>query len=383
MRKPVSFPLQTRVTAMPSAATQRGNVLVGSLALLLALAAGGGAGYLWLQSQQVQAEAALVARQTETRITDLARNLENTERARKDAEASVEALRAGLDALRNGRADIDEKLAMVDQRLVAVTQGPSRVDWLLSEVVQYVTLAERRLSLSGDVQGGVALLEAAEQAVAAMGEPSSRTLRQAILDDLARLRLAEAGQIDTEQLFLRLNSLKKQVVELQPSRLSFRMDPVAEPTPEIVPEGAFAAFWYKFTSFLQSLYRYRDFGDEKPQISVFADPAMRFQVQQSVISLLDQAQLAVLRGETRVYAVSLADARDRIQRYMRSDTPTGEAVLTEVTALQETAVKQAVPDIAASLAALNVFRQAWEKGRGAREAATLKLMDASLKRKSP
>jgi uroporphyrin-3 C-methyltransferase len=382
MRKSVS-PFPQTLVSLPTANAQRGNVLVGSLALLLALAAGGGAGYLWLQSQQLQAEAAVNASQTETRLNDLSRALQTAEQARKDAEASVQALQAGLDALRHERADIDEKLALVDQRLVAVTQGPTRVDWLLTEVVQYVTLAERRLSLSADVRGGVALMEAAEQAVAAMGEPSSRSLRQAIIDDLARLRLAESGQVDTEQLVLRLNSLKKQVVDLQPSRLSFRMDPVAEPAPERVPEGALAGFWYKFTAFLQSLYRYRDFGDEKVQLSEIADPAMRFQVQQSVLSLLDQAQLAVLRGETSVYALSLAEARDRILRYMRSDTPTGQAVLAEVTSLQETAVRQAVPEIASSLAALNVFRQAWEKGRGVREAAALKLLDAPARRTSP
>ena len=246
-----------------------------------------------------------------------------------------------------------------------------------------MTLAERRLSLSADVRAGVSLLEAAEQAVAAMEEPSARPLRQALIDDLARLRLAQAGQVDTEQLVLRLNALKKQVVELQPSRLSFRMDPVPEPAPEVMPEGALAAFWYKFTAFIDSLYRYRDFGDEKVEISVFADPRMRFQVQQSVVSLLDQAQLAVLRGETSVYTLSLAEAQDRIRRYMRSDTPTGETVLKEAKALHEMAVRQAVPDISESLMALNVFRQAWEKGRAAREAAALKLLGAPDREKTP
>lgn len=383
MRQTALLPQSLPTSSVLNRSIQGGNVLVGSLALLLALAAGGGAGYLWMQGQEARVESGRVLGQLESRVTDLGRALEASERARKEAEARVESLRTGLEEVRGERADIDEKLALVDQRLVAVTQGPTRVDWLLTEVVQYVTLAERRLSLSADVQGGVSLLEAAEQAVAGMGEPSVRPLRQALTDDLAALRLAAADQVDTEQLILRLNTLKKQVIELQPSTLSFRMDPVPEPAPEVMPEGALAAFWFKFKAFIDSLYRYRDFGDEKVEISVFADPRMRFQVQQSVISLLDQAQLAVLRGEPEVYALSLTEAVDRIQRYMRSDTPTGEVVLTEAKALRAVAVRQSVPDISASLSALNAFRQVWEKGRPTREAAAQKLLETAAKRKAP
>lgn len=363
-----------------SIAPTRGKSGVSSvavLALLLSAGALGASGFLWWQNQQ-----ALAAQQT--READLQDRLFNVTHQLDQARAQLGQYSGEQKALQTQVADLSaqrdllqQKMEAVDQRIIKVMQGTARIDWMLAEVVHLVTVAERRLSHLGDVRGALSLLESAEKVVAAMEEPLARALRQALVNDIQNLRNAQGQVIDTEGLLLRINSTKQQVLALQPPRPTFRSEPVVLDESAPALDNGFELFWYKVKTFVGSLVRFQK--NKEPLMSVAVDPQARFYLQQSILLLLDQAQLAVLRGEPSTYTLSLQETTDRVQRYLRVDTQDGERLLRELKDLSQHPVKQTVPTISESLLALDAFRQAWEKGRSARDAAAERLQQAAQK----
>lgn len=368
-------PAKSITPAAPTSARSGRLIGVSVLSLILSGGALGAAGYLWWQQQQQ-----LVAQQG--READLQASLYSVSGELGTAKQHLnqfanqqKQMQEQLGDLSAQRDLLQQKVDMVDQRIAKVVEGTARIDWMLGEVVQLVTVAERRLSLLGDVSGALALLESAETVVKAMEEPQARALRQALIDDILSLRSAQSAVIDTEGLLMRINSTKQQVAALEPPRPTFETEPVVLPPAMQQADTGFALFWYKVKSFVSSLVRFQK--NKEPLVSIAVDPQARFYLQQSILLLLDQAQLAVLRGEPSTYALSLQEATDRVQRYLRVDTPEGERVMRELKELSQQSVKQKVPEISASLLALDAFRQAWDKGRSAREAAAARLQEAA------
>lgn len=373
--KPAAPVRDIPVRATPVSGNSGRVIGLALLSLVLSGGALGGAGYLWWQQQQL-----LIAQQT--RNNDLEASLYSATsqigQATKQIEQQAGAhkrLQAQVEDITSHRDLLQQKVDLVDQRIVEMLQGTARIDWMLAEVVHLVTVAERRLSLLGDVRGALSLLEAAEPVVKAMEEPQARALRQALIDDIQNLRSAEAEVIDTEGLLLRINSTKQRVQALQPPRPTFRAEPVVVPENTVVAQEGFDLFWYKVKTFLASLVRFQK--NKEPLANVAVDPQARFYLQQSILLLLDQAQLAVLRGEPSTYTLSLQETTDRVQRYLRVDTQEGERVVRELKELAQHPVKQTVPNISGSLLALDAFRQAWDKGRSSREGAAARLQSAA------
>lgn len=373
--QPAAPATATPVRVTPARANSGPVIGLALLSLVLSAGALGGAGYLWWQQQQLQ-----IAQQTRNNDLDASLYSATSQigQATKQIEQQAVAhkrLQAQVEDISGQRDVLQQKVDLVDQRIVEMLQGTARIDWMLAEVVHLVSVAERRLSLLGDVRGALSLLEAAEPVVKAMEEPLARALRQALINDIQNLRSAEAEVIDTEGLLLRINSTKQSVQALQPPRPTFRSEPVVVPENTVVAQEGFELFWYKVKTFLTSLVRFQK--NKEPLANVAVDPQARFYLQQSILLLLDQAQLAVLRGEPSTYTLSLQETTDRVQRYLRVDTQEGERVLRELKELAQQSVKQRVPNISGSLLALDAFRQAWDKGRSSREAAAARLQSAA------
>lgn len=368
-------PAYSVTPATPLRARSGRFIALAVVSLLLSGAALGGAGFLWWQQQQQMMAQQAQATAWEETLFGVRNQLSQSVAQMAQQSTQQKALQTQVTELAAQRDLLQQKLDMVDQRIVSMTEGTARIDWMLAEVVHLVTVAERRLSLLGDVRGALALLESAEAVVKEMEEPLARTLRQSLIDDIQTLRSAQSEVIDTEGLLLRIHSTQQRVQALEPPRPTFRSEPVVVPEAVQAERAGFELFWYKLKTFVSSLVRFQK--NKEPLMSVAVDPQARFYLQQSITLLLDQAQLAVLRGEPMTYTLSLQETIDRVQRYMRVDTQDGERVLRELKELVLLPVKQKTPEIGGSMLALDAFRQAWEKGRGAREAAAIRLQNAA------
>lgn len=303
------------------------------LAYLLALLALGLGGYVWWMAR----EDAGVLRSDHDRLGVIEARV--TEMRRQQQRL--------LDDLTLKGRQVDElgaRLARVDASL-SVEQ---RHAWLLNEADHYLHLAQQHLQLTRDIAGARTLLEVADRMLASHGDTRLLPLREAIARD--RLALVEAQGMDLPGLYLRLGAVSERVAALQvPAEGGGRGRAGGEVVPPAPADAAspLDAGWAR----LRSLVTVRRYDQPLQPLMSDADRAL---VREALRLDLSQAQLGLLRGEPAIYRGSLAAARGRLDRYF-AQLPKAEfqALQRELDALAAVDIRPALPDLAASIRALD------------------------------
>lgn len=243
-----------------------------------------------------------------------------------------------LDELVSRMGRLDETLSVEQRRA-----------WLLNEADHYLHLAQQHLQLTRDVAGARALVEVADRLLAAHGDTRLLPLREAIARD--RLALLAAQQLDAPGLYLRLGAFSERLAALRiPAESGGRAAGVAQPASAPAPDAtAWEAGWARLLS-LVTVRRHE--APLQPLMSA-ADRAL---AREALRLDLSQAQLGLLRGEPAVYRASLAAARGRLARYFALLPPAElEGLLRELDAIAAVDIRPALPDLDASIRALDVL----------------------------
>ena len=181
--------------------------------------------------------------------------------------------------------------------------------------------------------------------------------------------------MDTDGIFLRISDLAKRVDQLGLPHYEMRQEAPVDTMSEDMPEDGLELLGARFVTFLDSLFRYQKHVKSKPMLL----SAERDYLAQSIVLLLHQAQLALLRGDNTAYHLSLTEARERIGLYVRQQTKETQFFITEVTALGAIQLRPEVPTIEASSRAVRVFREFWNKEKLIREQETMALQRENAK----
>lgn len=304
------------------------------LAYLLALLALGLGGYVWW----VAREDASVLHGDHDKLAQLEVRVGELRRQQQRLVDDLALKGRQLDSLVSRLGRLDETLNAEQRRA-----------WLLNEADHYLHLAQQHLQLTRDIAGARTLLDVADRLLAAHGDNRLLPLRQAIARD--RLALAAAAAVDVPGLYLRLNAVGDRVAALRlPTEGGAR--PGADtvlPAPAPAGESALADGWAR----LRGLVTVRRHEAPLQPLMSEADRAL---VRESIRLDLSQAQLGLLRGEPVVYRQSLASARARLGRYFAL-LPKAELALLqqELAALAAVDIRPALPDLAASITALDAL----------------------------
>lgn len=303
------------------------------LAYLLALLALALAAYVWRGS--VDAATALHQQQEnllriESRLLALQR-----QQQRQGDELALKSLK--LD-------EVGAKLARWDDTLNAT----QRQVWLLNEADHYLRLAQQHLQLTRDVAGARALLDVADRLLARHGDTQVLVLRNAIAKD--RFALSTAMGMDVPGLYLRLAALSERVGALQlPQVASTALPQTDAMVRAATPAGSslMEAGWAK----MRALVTLRHYDEPLRPLLSAADRGL---VREALRLDLAQTQLAVMRGEPAIYQSSLLTAKSRLARYF-SLLPKAEYdnLMAELLALSAVDIRPALPDLAASIQALD------------------------------
>lgn len=360
---PAATPTPADAPALPPAPDHRpdrlrlgwGARLLLVLTLLLALAGAGGAGYLFYGQQQQR----LVYAEDQMRLTaELGtRNTQLTELKSQlqDATQQLAQDRAALMKATESRTQLQGRLAALEKEIAQIS-GAHRIDWMLREVEHFIQVAERRTSLLGDARGALALLQEADDIVRAMDEPAAtRLLRDALIHDMHNLKLAADTSIDTDGLFLRIGQLVKRMPSLNIPRYELFQESPAATSTEPLPEDGLGLLWRRFTDFVRSLVRFQKHEKAKPLLL----SAEREYLAQGIVLLLEQAQLALLRGDSQAYRLSLLEARSRVDGYIPLQTAETRIFLSELDALAAVKLRPPVPGALESQRAVAAFRDYW------------------------
>lgn len=356
------------------AAPRKGSSLVAWLALLLVLALAGAAGWSVLELQR--REAALVNRLQE--LEGSAGEKGASVAALAELQASSQALQGQLDtALEElqrdsaGQAELLEALetrlaeqdaALQQQRSQLTRQGESlsRIDasdresWLLAEAEYLLRLANQRLIMTGDVAAARALLDNVDGILRDLDDAALHPVRAAVASDLAALRAVP--EVDVEGIYLRLAALLEQAGELAILRLpgeQQELQPPPQPRQEAAPGDWQQQLQDGWESALDKLSDYLTIRRRDVPVEALMDPRWEGLVRQNLRMLLEQARVALLSGNQSLYRESLDRARYWVTEFFQSDEATARSMAREIDQLAAVQVDVALPDVSASLAALN------------------------------
>lgn len=338
------------------------------LAFLLALAAAAGVGYFYYQQQQNKLtdleQRQEMAREWQGQVAMLAeleQQLIGLEQVFKKDSASLKEAKQSRDLLNSRMATLEKEIAVIT--------GSHRIDWMLREAEHFITVAEQRLSLLGDARGALALMLEAEDIVRSMQEPTARPLRQAMITDINALKIAAETSVDVDGIFLRISDLVDRVEALGIPTFELVQDnDDIENTVSLDTQGA-ELFMDRFTDFLGSLFRYQKHTKSQPLLLT----SQRDYIEQGIVLLLNQAQLALLQRDNEAYQLSLNEAKDRVQLYIRTHSAEAKFFLRELEALTDVTLRPAVPSLEASSRAVRVFREFWNKEKLIREQQAMAL----------
>ncbi|MBA53522.1 MAG: hypothetical protein CMK89_03620 [Pseudomonadales bacterium] len=342
------------------------------LSLLLAAGAAGLVGYQFYLTQQEKLQILTEREELSRTLQARAHRLEGLEGEITQITNQLKQEREALKSANQNRELLQSRITVLEKDIAAIS-GAHRIDWMLREVEHFITVAEQRLTLLGDATGALALLQEADDIVRAMQEPSARPLREALVRDIHKLKLAAETNVDVEGIFLRLSQLSDRVIKLGIPSFELKQAPM-EPEPgEVLPEEGLALFWYRFKKFLGSLYDYQKHPKGRP-ITLTED---REFLARNVVMLLQQAQLALLRGDNEAYRVSLTGARERVEMYIQQQTGETRFFVAELSDLLKVKLRPPMPTIEESTRGVRVFRDFWNKEKLIREQQVQKLQQAS------
>lgn len=326
-----------------------------SLIALLALSALGLAGYdFWFLKKQlpVVSHAVEIQDSLQTHVSQLEQQLHlaNSDllkeiEARKSEQAEHQALSAAMQ-------DISEKL------------GRSTVVWRMAEVEYLLTVANHRLILAEDRETAMAIFETADNRIKAIGDTSLLKVRSSIADELSALH--GMPEVDIPGLALRVGSVAENIEQLplrDKKRIAVAMK---EKTNSESREwqDILMAMWNDLKSLVQ-VRRHQQ--PTEPLLP----PSESWFLYQNLTLKLEQARLAVLRRDTKLFRQDINEATSWLTNYFETESPAVQSSERALKGMLNIELKPAVPDVSGSLRLLReVMRQQADGVATSREAAT-------------
>lgn len=380
--------LRARKKPAPSARpVQRRGGGLGSFLAILALLLGGGLGWLYwqqqnalvnldrrlqiLQDQNGGSDEALVAlEQRQQGMVDELQSNFSTElqaanerlAAQQDSLASQEARLVSqeerLASQETTLVEQREQLAAQDEQLAALRReltsanlritdsgaGASR-DWLLAEAGSLLRMAQQRLLTARDVRAAIGLYLSADDVLKQLEDPSVFAVREVLARELATLR--GLPEVDVPGLYVELSALAKRVDQL--SVIDEANTDLEFVAPE-VDEPAADAGWLE--SALGTLDRYFVVGRRDGAITPRLSDEQQYLIKRAIQLQIEQARLALLRGQQDLYEQALTEAGSNIEARLQGAAGAREALLDALTSLRTTAIQQDIPPLNATLTAL-------------------------------
>lgn len=331
--KPSAKQLPATTTIRPR---RRPVALLVALALVIGAAAGGGA--LWYLQQAQQ-------RELDTRLQVLEQGQDNRfdsaplERQLDQLQESLQRQGQTLEDLDNrmdSRADaevqkaLSRQVANLDQRLQALSSA-SGANWKLLEAEFLLQLVSHRSGLGQSGPETLQLARAADQLLREVDQPELFAVRQALSAEINSLEQVQS--IDREGLYLRLANLQTAIDDL-PLTPRYQFTPASDETTEAeAVEGVWNTVKASVRRALDALAGYVRVRHHDQPVEPLLAPEQSIFLRQNLRLMLEQAQLAVLQAEPRIYQQSLEKSQRWVATYL-TGSEQSEALLEQLEALQ-------------------------------------------------
>ncbi|WP_110654591.1 uroporphyrinogen-III C-methyltransferase [Salinicola halimionae] len=244
------------------------------------------------------------------------------------------------------RQKLDDTLDKVLKELAQQQQADPR-EWLHAEAEYLLRLANQRLQLERDVKGAKALLNAADERLREADNPALVPIRRAIQSELASLDSVPV--IDRTGLYLALMAQQEQLARLP---LKQDIEEIAAGKGDAKPTGGWRQQLATLGSELKDLVTVRR--HDQP-LEALITPQQESYLRQNVRLLLEQAQLALLKSEPKLYQASLDKALELVEGYYATDNDGVTHSIDKLKSLRDNEVRPELPDISQSSQLLKRF----------------------------
>jgi uroporphyrin-3 C-methyltransferase len=334
----------------PVAPPKRAGGALAWRALLLALGALGLSG--WMYQQALQKDAALDSRLqsiSQSSESNSSRLQQQVERSLMESEVKTEnQLAQYQQAQRQQLQSMQSALQSQRQRLLELS-STDRSDWSLAEAEYLTRLAHQRLLMASDVNSALALLSSVDNMVRELDAADLHPLRAALAADMAALRAVP--EFDLEGSWLRIQALAGEIDSL----LLFRLPEVTVAASEqTVEEDWQASLEHGLQAAAARLASYVVIKRRESPYEPLMDPQWEQLVRQNLHMLLEQAQTALLAGNTVLYRQSLQSARRWVNEFFALDEAGVAALDAELESLLSLDISREYPSITASLTAVKM-----------------------------
>lgn len=225
----------------------------------------------------------------------------------------------------------------------------NRTDWLLAESEYLLRVANQRLLIEKDVRGALAALQAADDVLRDTDDIGVYPVREQLAREILALR--NISDIDRTGLYLQLEALRESVAGLTDDALiREETSGVTASEPQSSPDqGALQRGWQAFRQSLREIVVIRRMDTPvEPLMSPEQSAWARLNLQ----LMLEQAELAVLRGHSVLYRQSLGKALTALDAWYDQSDQRLHALRTGIEQLKARDIDPPLPDISQSLGLL-------------------------------
>lgn len=227
----------------------------------------------------------------------------------------------------------------------------TRTDWLLAEAEYLLRIANQRLLIEKDIKGALSALEATDDVLTESDDIGVYPVRQQLAQEV--LALKSLTGVDRTGLYLTLEAAIDSVHQLTDQALISEQAPgfvgdsqSDDAPPEGGEPGMLTKGWQKFKSTLMQVVVVRRLDESvKPLLSPDQSAYARLNLQ----LMLEEAEMAVLRGNQPVYERALAKAQAAVTDWYDGSNPRIDALSNTLNELAENNVAPDLPDISKSL----------------------------------
>lgn len=224
--------------------------------------------------------------------------------------------------------------------------------WMLAEADYLIRIANRRLQISHDINGAIAALQGADQALNEIGDLSLLPVRRQITRDLAALKALR--QVDIDGISLALDQMSDHVAGLP---FKSRDDEIKQQT-ESTTDAAQATNQEKGLTdkLIDTIMSIGDIKIYHHTLQPVSDEQKRFQAEYTLLSHLASARLAALRFDAKQFAYDINVAQQTLTRNYDTKDNRVAQMLKDLAGFATVELAPVLPDITASWRSLQTAR---------------------------
>ncbi len=258
------------------------------------------------------------------------------------------------------KLDVEElsaRLAVNEDQIVTLKgfSDAAKYAYVKAEIEYFLQTANNRIDLAKDSGTALAALQAADERLGLLSDPSLRRVRAQVLDEIQALKAVV--QPDIELIALTLASIAKQVPGL-PLRMDDEKDYYQE---EIkLKEGTgfrvgMSNVWRSMKGTLDKLVEVRDATPSDVPLMKIEDLNLLYV---NLDIQIQSARLASLKGDSKNYQLSLDSATQLLSVYFDTEKNQVNALIKSLNEIKEANLSPELPDITQSLLMLRQLRSA-------------------------